>query len=89
VATVGGERRTWEAERLIANVGYKADTGLTAELRVSEPAGDFRTGEPGYYILGAKSKGRDSSFFLGEAHSQIRQAFAEVTGNVKLNLYAA
>ena len=34
-----------EAERLIANVGYKADTGLTAELRVNEPAGELRTGE--------------------------------------------
>lgn len=89
VATVNGEKRTWEAERLIANVGYKPDVNLTSELRVSEPAGEFRTGEPNYYILGAKGKGRDSSFYLHEAHEQIRRAFAVVTGNAKLNLYAA
>jgi thioredoxin reductase len=88
-ALVNGERRTWEAERLIANVGYKADTGLTAELRVSEPAGDVRTGEPNYFILGAKSKGRDSSFYLHEGHEQVRQAFADLMGNGKLNMYAA
>jgi thioredoxin reductase len=89
VATVGGVKRTWEAERLIANVGYKPDVALTSELRVGEPAGDFRTAEPGYFVLGAKSKGRDSAFLLHEAHEQIRRAFAEVTGNGKLNLYAA
>lgn len=89
VAKVGGEKRTWEAERLIANVGYKPDVALTSELRVGEPAGDFRTGEPNYFVLGAKSKGRDSAFYLHEAHEQIRRTFAEVTGNGKMNLYAA
>lgn len=89
VATVGGVKKTWETERLIANVGYKPDVGLTSELRVNEPLGEVRTGEPGYFVLGAKSKGRDSGFYLHDAHEQIRRAFAEVTGNVRLNLYAA
>lgn len=89
VALVNGEKRTWEAERLIANVGFKADTGLTAELRVTEPTGEWRTGEPNYFILGAKSKGRDSGFYLHEAQEQIRKAFADLLGNSKLNLYAA
>lgn len=89
VAQMNGERRTWEGERLIANVGYKPDVALTSELRVGEPAGDFRTGEPNYFVLGAKSKGRDSGFYLHESHDQIRRAFAEVTGNTKLNLFAA
>ncbi len=85
VATVNGEKRTWEAERLIANVGFKADTGLTAELRVNEPAGEVRTGEPNYFVLGAKCKGRDSGFYLHEAQEQIRMAFADVMGNSRLN----
>ncbi len=80
VATVGGVKRTWEAERIIANVGYKPDAGLAGELRDTEP---------GYFVLGAKSKGRDGGFLMSEGHAQIRQAFAEITGNAKVNLYAA
>jgi thioredoxin reductase len=86
---VNGKPTTFEAERLIANVGYKPDLSLTAELRVGEPAGDFRTAEPGYYVFGAKSKGRDSGFLLRDSQEQIRGAFAEITGNARVNLYAA
>jgi thioredoxin reductase len=89
VATVSGTRTTWEAEKLIANVGYKPDPTQTAELRVSEPAGDFRTEEPGYFILGGKSNGRDSGFLLRDGHEQIRRAFAEVVGKTRVNWYAA
>ena len=88
-ASVNGVKRTWEAERVIANVGYKPDAGLAGELRAGEPAGDSRTAEPGYYFLGAKSKGREGGFLLSEGHAQIRQAFAEITGSAKANLYAA
>lgn len=88
-ARVNGKLTTWEAEKLIANIGYKPDLTLTAELRVSESAGDFRTAEPGYYVLGAKSKGRVSGFLLRDGHEQVRRAFAEVTGNARTNFYAA
>lgn len=88
-AKVNGVNRTWEAERVIANIGYRPDLGMTGELRVGEPTGDVRSAEPGYYLLGAKSRGRDSSFLLCDAHDQIRRVFADLMGNGKLNLYAA
>ena len=79
-ARVGGRVRTWDADKLIANVGYKPDLNLTAELRADEP---------GYHVIGAKSKGRDSNFLIRDCHEQIRRAFAEIVGNTRLNLYAA
>jgi len=88
VAVLHGERRTWEAERLIANVGYKPDAVLTAELNVDEPAGDIATGEPNYFILGSKSAGRRSGFLLKDGHEQISRAFATILGQPKLALAA-
>ena len=35
-ARCAGKERTWEAERLIANVGYTPDTGIYRELQVRE-----------------------------------------------------
>jgi thioredoxin reductase len=35
-ARCGGMERTWEVERLVANVGYTPDTGLYRELQVHE-----------------------------------------------------
>jgi len=88
-ARVAGKPMTWEVERVIANVGYRPDVALTAELRVSEPRGQFTTDEPGYFILGAKSHGRDSNFFIRDGHEQIRQAIALALGNPRLDLYSA
>jgi thioredoxin reductase len=79
-AKVNGKSTTWEAERLIANVGYKPDINLTAELRITEPTGDFRTAESGYYVLGAKSRGYNSRFLLHDAQDQITKAFADLIG---------
>jgi len=87
-ARIAGKPMSWDAERVIANVGYRPDINLTAELRVNEPHGDFRTDEPGYYILGAKSAGRSSEFLLRQGHEQIRQAFAAIMNQGRLDLYA-
>jgi thioredoxin reductase len=87
-ARVGGRPRTWDVERVVANVGYRPDVTLWQELRVSEPAGDVATGEPGYFVLGSKSRGRDSDFLLRDAHDQVRRVFAEITGQPRLDLYA-
>src|SRR5579883_1089357 len=51
-ARVNGVPKTWDVERVIANVGYRPDATLWQELRVTEPAGGPATGEPGYYVLG-------------------------------------
>ncbi|MBM3981198.1 MAG: monooxygenase [Planctomycetes bacterium] len=68
---------SWEVERVIANVGYRADTRLSDGLRPDEP---------GYFVLGAKSRGPD--FLLREGYEQIRKVFAQLTGNARLDLYA-
>lgn len=87
-ARSGGKLMTWEVERVIANVGYRPDLRLCETLRVREPSGDFLTDEPGYYVLGAKSRGRRSDFLLTDGFDQIRRVFERISGQPRLNLYA-
>ncbi len=101
-ARCAGKARTWEAERLIANVGYTPDTTIYRELQVgdcdttlapanfaaalakqgwtdagaSAPASALRNREPNFFVLGAKSYGRDSQFLLKTGFEQIRQVFS-------------
>jgi thioredoxin reductase len=86
-ARLAGKPKTWEVERVVANVGYRPDQTLWQELRVTEPAGDVATGEPSYYVLGAKARGRSSEFLLRDAHEQLRRAFAAITGNARFEPY--
>jgi len=67
-----GKPVSWEVERVIANVGYRPDMNL-------------RVDGPGYFVLGAKS--RDAGFLLRDGFEQIRQTFATITGNARLDLY--
>jgi thioredoxin reductase len=83
-----GKPVSWEVERVIANVGYRADLAMCAALRVDEPAGKIETRETGYFILGAKSWGRDSGFLLRDGFEQVKQVFAAITANPRLDLYA-
>ena len=83
-----GKPVSWEVERVIGNVGYRADRRFSAGLRVEEPVGSIETREPGYFILGSKSWGHDSSFILRNGFEQIKQVFAMITGNSRLDLYA-
>jgi thioredoxin reductase len=78
-ARVAGKPTTWDVERLIAHVGYRPDVSLTQELRAQEP---------NYFVLGAKSRGRDSGFLLHDSQEQIREAFAALLGKPGLNLYS-
>jgi thioredoxin reductase len=71
-----GKPISWEVERIIANVGYRPDTSLAAALRPHEP---------GYFVLGAKS--RDAGFLMRDGFEQIKQVFASILGNPKLDLY--
>jgi thioredoxin reductase len=114
-ARCAGKTRTWEAERLIANVGYTPDTGIYRELQVREcyatlgpaslsraltrqaradtgasallPASALSQPEPNFFILGAKSYGRNSQFLLRAGFEQVRQAFSLIVGKDDLNLY--
>jgi len=84
-----GQEMTWEVERVIANVGYRPDLTLCGELHVIEPSGasGVRQPEPNYFLLGAKSLGRDSSFLLRGGFEQIRDLFAKLAGKSRLDLY--
>ncbi len=85
---VNGVPTSWEAERVIACVGYRPDLSLTTELRVSEPAGDIVTAEPGYFVLGQKAAGRGGEFLLADGHRQITRAMAIIQRQPGLDLYA-
>ena len=47
----------------------------------------LRNPEPNFFILGAKSYGRNSNFLLRTGFEQVRDAFALVTGKPTLDLY--
>lgn len=83
-----GKPVSWEVERVIANVGYRADMRICDGLRVDEPTGTPETREPGYFILGDKSSVVKSSFLIRDGFDQIRRVFAQLTGNARLDLYA-
>jgi hypothetical protein len=76
--------RTWEVERIIANVGYSPDNSLYRELQVGECAMTLAPAplpaEPHFHVLGAKSGGRDSQFLLRDGFAQVRAVFARLTG---------
>jgi thioredoxin reductase len=111
----GGKVRTWDADRVIANVGYSPDTALYRELQVHEcyaslgpmglavallkhgggdclkvpaqGANTLKNPEPNFYILGAKSFGRNSNFLLRAGFEQVREAFTLIAGKADLDLY--
>jgi thioredoxin reductase len=47
----------------------------------------LRNPEPNFYILGAKSFGRSSSFFVRTGFEQVRDVFTLITGKSALDLY--
>jgi thioredoxin reductase len=69
-----GKAVVWEVDRVIGNVGYLPDSNLTRELHVGEFAGgNVRHAEPGYFVLGMKSYGRDSNFLLKQGFEQVQE----------------
>jgi thioredoxin reductase len=114
-ALIAGQPRTWDVDRIIANVGYTPDTSLYRELQVHEcyaslgpmnlaavlaknagadcltmpaaGAAALKNPEPNFFILGAKSYGRNSRFLLRTGFQQIREVFTLITGKSDLDLY--
>lgn len=114
-ARCAGKPRTWEVERIIANVGYTPDRSIYRELQIHECYASFgpmklaacllsqagsdclaqtshgrdslKNPEPGYYILGTKSYGRNSNFLLRAGFEQIRDVFQLIRGDPDLDLY--
>jgi thioredoxin reductase len=62
---------------------------LATALREEKEMGPetLRNPEPNYYILGAKSYGRNSAFLLRIGFEQVRDVFTLLTGNAALDLY--
>jgi hypothetical protein len=104
--TCAGKLRTWEVDRVIANVGYSPNADLYRELQVHEcyatlgpmnlaasllkPAGaanvyasSLGNPEPNFFILGAKSYGRNSMFLLRTGFEQVRAVFTHFKGAKK------
>jgi thioredoxin reductase len=114
-ARAAGKVRTWDADRLVANVGFTPDTDVYRELQVHEcyaslgpmnlaaalvklsgadclsipaqGAATLRSPEPNFYVLGAKSYGRNSNFLLKTGFEQVREVFTLITGKSDLDLY--
>jgi hypothetical protein len=114
-ARCAGKPRTWDVDRIIANVGYTPDRALYRELQVHEcyatlgpmqlaaalmkhaaadclavpstAPGLLRNPEPNFFILGAKSFGRNSNFLLRAGFDQVRDAFRLIADKPDLDLY--
>ena len=95
VRLLGKHAGELEFDRIIANVGFRPDNSIYQELHVKESAAtgaprskSLVTAEPDFYVLGAKSYGRDSSFLISTGLEQIRELFAILGDRADLNLYA-
>jgi thioredoxin reductase len=103
VQLIGEHKQEIEVERIIANVGHRPDHALSAELHMAwcestdaprnlaaNPGGGperLLNPEPDYYVLGAKSSGRRSSFLFSDGLRQIRDLFAIIGDRANLDLY--
>jgi len=80
-------------DRIVANVGSRPDHRIYEELQTApHPTTDgmptLIQPEPDFYVLGAKSYGRESHFLLRNGHDQVRALFAVLGDREGLNLYA-
>jgi hypothetical protein len=53
----------------------------------AQGAATLRNPEPNFFVLGAKSYGRNSHFLLRTGFEQVREVFTLITGRTDLNLY--
>lgn len=101
VRLIGEHSGELEVDRIVANVGYRPDCCLTRELRVQQSfttgggASEQRPGpnrlltsEPHFYVLGAKSYGRDSRFLISDGLRQVRDLFTIIGDRANMDLYA-
>jgi thioredoxin reductase len=90
-----------DVDRIVANVGHRPNWQVCAELQVAEDPlneaptrwltdqqpGHLVTREPDFYVLGAKSAGRDARFTIADGLNQIRQLFTIIGDRPDLDLY--
>jgi hypothetical protein len=61
--------------------------GLDCLKQTSQGPDTLRNPEPNFFILGAKSYGRNSQFLLRVGFEQVREVFTLITGKPNLDLY--
>ena len=98
VRLCGANNGELEFHRVVANVGYRGDARIYDELQLDVcPAlgaprpgqsGGLATSEPDFYVLGAKSQGRNSRFLIADGLRQIQQVFAVIGDRAELDLYS-
>ncbi len=82
IAKCAGKDKVWEVDRVIANVGYRADISPFGELhvRISANSDEIVQPEPNFYILGSKASQSDRTFLLKEGYEQVEKVFAYLAG---------
>jgi thioredoxin reductase len=94
VRLLGKHAGEFEFDRIVANVGWRADDSINRELSAGAqyPAESgsrsLLRAEPDFYVLGAKSYGRDSRFLIRDGLAQIRDLFTIIGDRADLDLYA-
>ncbi len=101
VRLIGPHSGEIEVERIIANVGYRPNSRIYQELQVAEDSqtgaptrwldspepGTLVLPEPDFYVLGAKSIGRESRFSISDGLRQVRDLFTIIGDRPELDLY--
>ena len=80
-ASVEGSLRTWDVDRIVANIGFQAEA-------LSDGGWRRQRGESRAELLRARLQAAPKSdFLLCEGFEQIREVFARITGRADLDLY--
>jgi thioredoxin reductase len=80
------ECHAWGGPRKLA-AALVDQRGMDALMQCGRGAEPLRNAEPNFFILGAKSCGRDSNFLLRLGFDQVRDVFSLITGKPGLDLY--
>ena len=81
VARCAGQEKVWEVDRVIANVGYRADVNLFSELHAT--AADIVQPEPNFFVLGSKAARSDRMFLLKDGYEQVANVFGLLKEQVR------
>lgn len=88
----GRHAGTFAFDEIIANVGFRPDVALYEELQVThqqlQDPPSLLQPEPNFYVLGAKSFGRQADFLVSLGLTQIRDVFKVIGDRATLDLYA-
>ena len=79
--------RTRKMSRSFSSRARQTSSYFSAEFDKPPAHEPKKSPEPGFFLLGAKSYGRNSSFLLRVGFEQVRDAFTLIAGKAGLDLY--